>query len=160
MIRESLFFCLLIAGLFTHCGSGQVPHPGEEEEEEEAAVAEAVFSYQIQHRPLERNQEIYFLQIEGNKDPTAALMNRLTDKKYSVQFGSKATVLQGLVEDKDTKKFGILLVIRNRTCASVNQCEVEASIESGSDSVEGWHYELDKENNQWVVKKAQLSSIS
>lgn len=105
------------------------------------------FSYQMQNKPLQRNEEIYFLQIEKNKDPTADLMKRLTDKKYAVESGSKSVMLQGIVQDKDSKKIGLLLEIRSRTCASLNQCEVQASIRSRSDNVEGWRYELSKENN-------------
>jgi hypothetical protein len=127
---------------------------------DDEAVALSVFTYQIDHRALKRDQQIYFLRLENNQDPDPNFITRLKEKKYPIKAGSQSERSKGFIQDKETRAFGILLSIRNRTCVSSELCDVQAAIYENSDNSEVWQYKVARENDLWVVKKAELISIT
>ena len=124
------------------------------------AVAESAFIYQMDHHPLKKYQQTYFLNVENNRDPDEGLIVRLRERKYPVKAASQSEMLNGLIQDKESKVVGILISIRNRTCISSEGCAVEARVYEDTDNIEGWRYDVTRENNVWVVKKAELISIT
>ncbi len=127
---------------------------------EREAIAESVFAYEINHQLSIAGNVIYFLYMGNDEDPTPDLLNRLRQSGYSVKPASKARVIVGRVEDKETKQPGVLIGIRDIRCDAKDRCEAKGRVFRNSDNTEGWIYQLVKEDKTWRVKKAEMFSVS
>jgi hypothetical protein len=126
---------------------------------EEDSVYEAAFRIML-GRWLSDNAaryQNYYLKIEGKKDPSDALMEKLSDLGLPVRKGSECFISGkdgSIVLDKSTKKQGILFSVSKLKWISRDEVKFGSYDHEGNMAAFGCTYTLKREDGKWKLEKA------
>ncbi len=132
---------------------------------DEDAVYEAGFRIML-GRWLSNNTERYpnyYLKIEGKKDPSGPLMEKLSDLGVQIRKASDCFIFDkdgSIVLDKVTKKQGILFSISKLKWTSKDEVKFGGYDHEGNMGAFGCTYTLKREDGKWKMDKAEECWIS
>jgi hypothetical protein len=132
--------------------------------EDKDAIYEAVFRIilkrQLYDHAVDQN---FYLRVENKKDPSDALMKRLSDLALPLRKSSESFISEkdgSSVRDKKTKKQGALFVIYKLQWISNGEVNISAGDEEGNMAAFSCTYALKREGEKWIMVKAEQCSIS
>lgn len=151
----------LISALFLTFACASVPHPPSDADLD--AVREAVFRHQVKSLPAGNmdDAEIYFISLEGEKDPSDSFLARFEDlplpvKPLSAAFRDfKDGSLHFDWRDKATGRKGESYRIHSIRVQGTNSVEVE-----GSYGLAGYVFKVRRIGNRWRVVRETMVSIA
>lgn len=125
---------------------------------EEDDIREAVVRYQIEKWDL--RADVYFIEIQS-KDPTPAFLNRFADIPKPVKGKSAAKEKKDVagfqVEDRKTKKFGVIFDQGAISRPDDSTAEVDGGYRCASLCMAGGSYHLKRQEGRWKVTSFKIS---
>ena len=128
-------------------------------------VREAVFRHLFEHNAsgLQGAAKVFCLQIEGQADPSPALLRRFEGNEPRVKKASLCTSRngsgRGRVQD-ETGAPGLIFRVDSIKRTGPDTAVVEGGYFEAGLSASGNIYELARESGRWVVKKDTMQWIS
>lgn len=124
-------------------------------EQVDSSIAESVFRYQIKKCAENTSLKVFLLSLQG-KDPSDELMKRFADDSISVKKRSALATSETNNEfvDKESGKPAALMSIDTLKFLKDGGAEVEGSCGYADWAARGYRYSLVREENRWIVKRA------
>ena len=107
---------------------------------------------------LSEKLALFFLTRNYTEDPSDAFIQRFAGTSNAVKKFSSADV-SGTIEDKDSRKLGILLGVGKINWLDDSRVEVEGSCSFDRENRLGYAYKVTREGNRWVVKDSEIISM-
>jgi hypothetical protein len=156
MIRHILT-ALVAVLVFCGCSSNREVATRLSEEDE---IREAVFRYQFEFNAsgLGQAANAYFLNVEGNKDPSAQLLERFGGHRPPVKPVSASMLQPGTAQvlDRESGLPSLIFGITEIRWLSDDEVEVDGGYEEASESGTGNTYRVVKEAGRWEVVECQM----
>lgn len=131
-------------------------------------VREAVFRYQFLHDQsgLQPRAEVLFISVDA-KDPSDQFLRRFSGnrppvkKKSQSRYSRRRAGFSAIqVEDKHTRKPGLIYSVDSITWLSDSAVLVKGGYYAGGRAAAGHEYRVVRERGKWVVKKDTITWIS
>ena len=156
MIHHTLL-ALVIA--IVVCGCSSNPQVAAQLSEEDK-IREVVFRYQFEFNAsgLGQAANVYFLRVEGNRDPSTQLLERFDGHHPPVKPASGSTLEPGTAQvlDRESGLPGLVFRIDEIRRPSDGKVEVDGGYEEASESAAGNIYWVVKEGELWEVVEHQM----
>jgi hypothetical protein len=127
---------------------------------EEDQIRETVFRYQFEFNVsgLGDAANAYFLSVEGDKDPSAELLERFEGHRPPVKPVSASTLEPGTAQvlDRESSLPGLIFGITEIRRLTDNEVEVDGGYEEASESGSGNTYRVVKRERHWEVVECQM----
>jgi hypothetical protein len=126
-----------------------------------ADIQEAVFRYMFEYHPEAKQKEVryYYLSI-NHKNTSNKFMKRFKDYDPPVKKLSQCISSLYGVKDKRTEEKGIIFQLGSIRFNNKDEIVVSGGHYAGGKSSTGYAYTVQRLNNQWVVTKEKLGTIS
>jgi hypothetical protein len=121
----------------------------------DSEIAESVFRYQITQCAENMSVTVFLLSVRG-ADPSDEFMKRFADESVSVKKRSALATSERTHEfiDKESGKFVALLSLDKLKFLEENRAQVEGGCGYADFAARGYRYDLVREKNRWIVKRA------
>jgi hypothetical protein len=123
-------------------------------EEFNPEIVESVFRYQITKCAENMSVAVFLLSVQG-KDPSDEVMKRFADDAIRIRKRSMLSDPTHEFIDKASGKFAVLLSVDKLKLIEEERAEVSGSCGFANGTARGYKYNLVKEENGWIVRRAK-----
>ena len=157
MIRSRTFVWILLLLVVAASIFGQ---DSDKKEDVESEIIESVFRYQIKQCAENTTLTVFALAVHSN-DPSDEFMKRFAKESVTVKKRSDLKQTEQTHEfiDKESGRFAALLAFNKLKLFEDGGAEVTGSCVYADWAAKTYRYSLIKEENRWIVKRADLYSV-
>ncbi len=128
-------------------------------------IREIVFKkfLELRRSNSDKTSKVYYLSIDGGKDPSESLLKKFTDYQIPIK---KASELIITVDDSDplsdslAKEKGVLFSVSKLDWKSKNEVRVNAGSYTGNLGSDGCTYTLKREKGKWKIISVEYCFVS